>query len=117
MAMEQIAHNADLLRPGLSFRDYAARTWPIPERCFANRYFVAAHGCGMTGEYPYIPHGPDFAASGYDGEIRPGMTLCVESFIGEETGGEGVKLEQQYLITATGAELLSQFPFEPALMP
>ena len=40
------------------------------------------------------------------------MTLCVESYIGEE----GVKLEQQVLVTETGIELLSDFPFEESLL-
>ena len=44
------------------------------------------------------------------------MTLCVESYIGEEGGVEGVKLEQQILVTETGIELLSRFPFEMALL-
>ncbi len=48
------------------------------------------------------------------------MTLCVESFIGEDGGPasptEGVKLEQQVLITETGNELLSLFPFEEELL-
>lgn len=44
------------------------------------------------------------------------MTLCVESYIGEENGREGVKLEQQVLITGTGTELLSDFPFEGSLL-
>ena len=44
------------------------------------------------------------------------MTVCVESFIGEESGSEGVKLEQQVLITETGTELLSEFPFEDTLL-
>jgi Xaa-Pro aminopeptidase len=58
----------------------------------------------------------DFDESGYDGVVEPGMTLCVESYIGEEGGREGVKLEQQLLITDDGQELLSTFPFEPALL-
>lgn len=115
-AMEQIAHNSEILRPGLSFRDYAEQAWEIPEKYVANRYYLSAHGCGMTGEYPYLYHRMDFPEAGYDGVIEPGMTLCVESFIGEEGGGEGVKLEEQLLITETGTELLSRFPFEPALM-
>jgi len=114
-AMEQIAHNMEVLKPGLSFRDYADRAWDIPERYHAHRYYLSAHGCGMTGEYPYLYHRGDFPDAGYDGEILPGMTICVESFIGEEGGGEGVKLEQQVLITETGFELLSTFPFEEAL--
>ena len=40
------------------------------------------------------------------------MTLCVESFIGEEGGREGVKLEEQVIITEHGVELLSSYPFE-----
>ena len=40
------------------------------------------------------------------------MTLCLESYVGEAGGAEGVKLEQQLLVTATGAEVLSTYPFE-----
>lgn len=116
LAHDQVQHNIDILRPGMSFRDYADAAWDIPERYHANRYYLSAHGCGMTGEYPYLYHRGDFPDAGYDGEILPGMTLCVESFIGEEHRGEGVKLEQQVLITETGVELLSRFPFEHALL-
>lgn len=44
------------------------------------------------------------------------MTICVESYIGREGGAEGVKLEEQVLITQTGVEVLSRFPFEDALL-
>lgn len=114
-ALEQVHHNMDILRPGMSFRDYADAAWNIPDQYYANRYYLSAHGCGMTGEYPYLYHHGDFPSAGYDGEIVPGMTLCVESYIGEEGGMEGVKLEQQLLITQTGTELLSRFPFEDGL--
>ena len=115
-AHEQVTHNLGILRPGMSFRDYAEAAWDIPEKYVANRYYLSAHGCGMSGEYPYLYHGADFPDAGYDGEIVPGMVLCVESFIGEAGRGEGVKLEQQCLITPTGVELLSDFPFEDALL-
>jgi Xaa-Pro aminopeptidase len=116
VAHEQVHHNLQLLRAGTSFREYSERAWKIPERFVANRYYLSAHGCGMTGEYPYLYHAMDFEDSGYDGVIEPGMTLCVESYIGEENGDEGVKLEQQVLITEDGQELLSTFPFERALL-
>ncbi len=115
-AYDQVHHNMSILCPGMSFRDYANEAWEIPERFFANRYYLSAHGCGMTGEYPYLYHRADFPDAGYDGEVVPGMTLCVESYIGKERGREGVKLEQQVLITETGVEFLSLFPFEEALM-
>lgn len=116
VAHEQVHYNMELLRPGVSFREYSERAWRIPDRYVANRYYLSAHGCGMTGEYPYLYHSMDFAASGYDGVIRAGMTLCVESYIGEEAGREGVKLEQQLVITDDGPELLSSFPFESSLL-
>jgi len=44
------------------------------------------------------------------------MTVCVESYIGEDGGHEGVKLEQQVLTTEDRQELISTVPFEPALL-
>ncbi len=116
VAHEQVHHNMQLLRPGVSFREYAELAWEIPDRFVANRYYLSAHGCGMTGEYPYLYHAMDFERSGYDGVVEPGMTLCVESYIGEEGGKQGVKLEQQLLITEDGNELITSFPFETALL-
>ena len=51
-----------------------------------------------------------------DGEVVPGMVLCCESYIGRAGGLEGVKLEQQVLVTDKGYELLSTFPFEDGLL-
>lgn len=116
LAHEQVHHNMAIIEPGLSFREYAERAWDIPARFHANRYYLSAHGVGMTGEYPYLYHRADFPDAGYDGVIQPGMTLCVESYIGAEGGHEGVKLEEQLLVTDTGTRLLSHFPFEQALL-
>lgn len=116
LAYEQVTHNIAILRPGMSFRDYADRAWPIPAAYVANRYYLSAHGVGMTGEYPYLYHRMDYPEAGYNGLIEPAMTLCVEAYIGEEGGAEGVKLEQQVLITESGARILSNFPFEERLL-
>lgn len=115
LACEQIEHNVAILKAGMTARVIAEAAWPIPEPYIKHRYFVLMHGVGMTGEYPYVPHLMDFAA-GYDSVIEPGMTLCVESFLGHEDGGEGVKLEEQVLVTETGVERLSRFPYEEALL-
>jgi Xaa-Pro aminopeptidase len=55
-------------------------------------------------------------AGGNDGVLEAGMTICVESYIGEVGGDEGVKLEQQVLVTDDGVELLSTFPFDEELL-
>lgn len=115
-ALEQVRHNMGIMHAGMTFKEYSEKAWDIPERFLANRYYLSAHGCGMTGEYPYLYHRMDYGHAGYDGVLEPNMTICIESYIGEEKGSEGVKLEQQCLITESGIELLSTYPFEQALM-
>jgi len=44
------------------------------------------------------------------------MVLSVESYIGSPRGKEGVKLEEQLLVTEDGVENFSDFPFENKLM-
>ena len=105
-----------VIEPGMTFEEYSQRAWTLPEKYAAHRYYLSAHGVGMTGEYPYLYHAQDYPLAGYNGVIEPGMTLCVESFLGAQDGGDGVKLEEQILVTDTGIELLSQFPFEAALL-
>lgn len=115
-ALDQVYHNISILKPGLTFQEYSERAWAIPEKYLDNRYYLSAHGVGMTGEYPYLYHRRDYPDAGYDGVVLPGMTICVEAYIGEKGGPDGVKLEQQCLITETDVEILSQFPFEEKML-
>lgn len=110
--MEQINFNTALLRPGVSFSEVSEKAWRIPDEFLVNRYGSLIHGVGMADEYPSFKHWVDFKEKGYDGIVEEGMTLCVESYIGAEGGGEGVKLEEQVLITAEGAKILSSYPLE-----
>jgi Xaa-Pro dipeptidase len=115
-SFEQIHHNIELLKPGVSFREFVEKSWAMPEEFVANRYMSLVHGAGLCGEYPYIPYPQDYATKGYDGIIEEDMLLCVESFIGSDQGGEGVKLEQLVRVTAEGAVPLTTFPFEDRLL-
>jgi len=109
-AEDQIMHNVGLLRPGLSFREFAEQCWPVPERYVHNRYMMMLHGVGLVDEYPSVAYAVDFDAWGYDGTFQENMVVSVESYIGEQGGKEGVKLEEQVLITANGSIVLSQSP-------
>jgi Xaa-Pro aminopeptidase len=40
------------------------------------------------------------------------MVICVESYMGAVGERDGVKLEQQILVTDSGYELLTTYPFE-----
>jgi Xaa-Pro aminopeptidase len=113
-AREQIAYNLELVRPGLGLREFSEKAFRLPERYRANRYSAIAHGVGVCDEYPAVYYPEDVAASGYDGVLEAGMTICLESYIGEQGGVEGVKLEEQVLLTETGCEVLSRYPFEEA---
>ncbi len=42
------------------------------------------------------------------------MVICVKSYVGEAGGNEGIKPEDQVLITDTGPIVLSRYPFEEA---
>jgi Xaa-Pro dipeptidase len=112
LARAQIAYNLELVRPGLGFREFSEKAFRLPERYRANRYSVIAHGVGLCDEYPAIYYPEEAEAASYDGLFEVGMTICLESYIGEAGGPDGVKLEQQILITPSGAELLSTFPLE-----
>jgi Xaa-Pro aminopeptidase len=111
-AYEQIETNIAVLGPGLSFREVSQRCWKIPKAYVSQRYPSLMHGVGLADEYPSIKHWVDFEAKAYEGVLQPGMVLCVESFIGAEGGREGVKLEEQVIITETGTERMSSYPFE-----
>lgn len=110
-ALDQIHHNLALLKPGLSFKEFNAKSWRIPDRYKARRYSVALHGVGHADEWPSIATHVTFD-DGFKGEFAENMTVCVESLIGEEGGRECIKLETQVLITASGAVRLDSFPWE-----
>lgn len=112
MSFDQVHHNMDLIQPGASFREIAENAWKIPEKFVDQRYTSVMHGVGMHGETPFIAHAMDFETYGREGHLEPGMVVSVESYIGEKGGREGVKLEDEVLVTDTGCELLSRFPYE-----
>ena len=82
--------NTELLKPGTSYADL-----------IANRY-IQEPGFGDQ-PYPCTAHGL-------------GMVICIESYVGEVSGVEGVKLGDQVLITESGPIALSRYPFEDELL-
>ena len=111
LAAEQIQRNTELHHPGASVREIVERSW-YPSLDNYNCYTVLSHGVGLCDEYPSVFTRERWGRRGYDAVLEPGTVMCVEAFVGPKFGGEGVKLEQQVLITETGNELLSQYPLE-----
>ena len=106
----QLEHNAALLKPGLSFIEYASNAYQLPKAYLDNRYADMAHGCGLGVEYPFVLYPEDADDGMYDGHFETNMIVCLESYVGELHGAEGVKLEQPVLVTETGSKFLSELP-------
>ena len=116
MSYQHIMTNMELLKPGVKFSEITERAHRLPDSCVPNRYGVVMHGVGLCDEYPAIRYREDYASYGYDGVFEPGMVICVEVYAGEVGGKEGVKLEDQVLITEDGYENLTSYPFEEKLL-
>ena len=108
-AEETIHRNIEMVRPGVTFRELTFDSW-APDIDEFHQYSNQYHGVGMADEWPMIVFPHTWDQAGYDGVIEPGMVLCVESFVARRGWGEGVKLEQQVLVTEHGHELLSSYP-------
>ena len=116
VAHEHIMEDMALLKPGLTFKELTFGGNQLDQKYRRQQYGVKYHGVGLCDEYPAIMYPENWESSGYDGVLQPGMCLCVEAYIGEVGGKEGVKLEEQVLITETGYELLTLFPHDQRLV-
>ena len=115
LAWEEISHNLALIRPGLSLSEFQKCAYVPAEEFHQNAYPCVIHGVGMSDEYPQVK--PAFRGENpYDGVIEKDMVICVESYMGAVDEPDGVKLEQQILVTKSGYELLSLSPLEAELM-
>ena len=110
----EISANGALLGPGLSFRELSEKAYQQDDEFVPHRYACVAHGVGMSDEYPKIYYRQDWAAHGYDGVIEADTVMFIESFVGSDRGGPGVKLEQMVHIGANANTVLSTYPFEDA---
>ena len=115
-AHAQILDNIAILAPGKSFKEISFSGRPLPEAFLPQRYGCKLHGVGLCDEWPSINHPMDHLEGQYDYALEPGMVLSMEAYIGEVGGLEGVKLEDQVLITEDGVENLTSYPFEKRLL-
>jgi Xaa-Pro aminopeptidase len=116
LALEQLRHNAQLVAPGVTYEEFARRAWPVPERYRAYGYYCLAHGLGVAGEHPNVPLATVDEPYSFAGAFEQDMVVCIESYIGDATTQQGVKLEDQYVVSATGVQAMSTYPFSDALM-
>lgn len=114
LAVEQLSHNAANLKPGRSYEAFADLAFEVPEPHREHGYYQLAHGLGLAGGHPNIPRSTN-GPYPLPGEFEPGMVICIESYVGDPDTRQGVKVEDQYLITDTGAEAMTTYPFDARL--
>ncbi|MCE3552741.1 Xaa-Pro peptidase family protein [Pseudonocardia sp. RS11V-5] len=99
------------LKPGAAFDEVGERlSRRLPAAYHAERYPFIAHGSGLSDEYPILAFQDHHA-----GEIEDGMVFGVEAYLGVEGEDEGLKLEEQVLVTSEGVEVLSRAPHDERL--
>ena len=95
--------------------DFAGPGASLPELDRRIRAGIAAMGYPGQPSHPIChgvgarAHEPPYAHQAGEGEIREGMVLAIEPGCYIEGGG-GLRVEDNFLITASGAEKLSPFP-------
>ena len=115
-AHDHIMQNMDMLKPGIMIPELTANTHVLDDKYQKQKYGCLMHGVGLCDEWPLVAY-PDQAVEGaYDYPLEPGMVLCVEALVSPEGGDFSIKLEDQVLITETGYENLTTYPFDDALM-
>jgi Xaa-Pro aminopeptidase len=103
------------IRPGVRIADLADEAPAMPERYLPQRYEVMFHGIGLEEESPSLSFAIDEQSNG-DRVLQEGMTLVVELYAGNVGATDGVKLGDQVLVTGSGTEVLSPYPFSEALL-
>ena len=112
VAYQQIQDNLEIIRTGMGFIEFTEKANSLDKEFRPQCYSALAHGVGLCDEYPAIKYPQYIEDLGYDGIFEAGMMICIESYVGAVGGREGVKLEQQILMTENGYEDLTFFPFE-----
>ena len=115
LALAEIEHNLKLVRPGITLSELQHKAFVQSQEFHRNAYPCVIHGVGMCDEYPRV--NPVFRGPNpYEGALEAGMVICVESYVGAVGERDGVKLEQQVLVTENGYQMLSTCLLDEKLM-
>jgi len=116
IAYDHIIENTEMLKPGVTFTELTYGGHTQPKDYQDQKYCVKMHGVGLCDEFPSIYYPDHYIEGAFDYALEPGMTLCVEAYTGKVGGVDGVKLENQILITEDGYENLTPYPYEERLL-
>ncbi len=115
-AHAQIIENTEILEPGKTFTDLVFGGRHYPEEFIPQAYSVKMHGVGLCDEWPCVLYPHSYREGAFEYTIEPGMVFCVETYLGAVGGKEGIKLEDQVVITEDGHECITHYPFDERLL-
>lgn len=115
-AHDHIMTNMELLKPGVALRDLVHNGHQLEDQFRKQKYSCKFHGVGLCDEWPHVDYPDHYREGAFDAVLEPGMVLCAEALVSPENGDFSIKLEDQVLITETGYENLTHYPFDARLM-
>jgi Xaa-Pro aminopeptidase len=115
-AMDHIRENMEMLRPGVSIRELVHGGHQLAPEYWKQKYSCKMHGVGLCDEWPYVTYPDGWTEGAFEAVLEPGNVLCVEALVSPEGGDFSIKLEEQVLITETGHENLTRYPFDERLL-
>ena len=115
-ALDHIRDHQSRLRPGVTIRELTHGGHKLEDQYQKQKYSCKMHGVGLCDEWPFVPYADGWVDGAMEHALEPGMTLCVEALVSPEGGDFSIKLEDQVLITETGCENLTKYPFDPRLL-
>ena len=113
---DHIQENMAMLKPGVRFDELVFGGHQLPDYLVEGQYGCRMHGVGLCDEWPLIAYPQNHSPGAFDYEVEAGMMLCVEALIGSADAGFSIKLEDQVLITETGFECLTTYPYDPKFL-
>jgi Xaa-Pro aminopeptidase len=99
------------IKPGV-MTDKVAENFP--ETNWENYSLNIAHGLGVhEHETPFIA---DVYSKNCPTEIKANMYLAVETYVGEPGSDQGVRLEENFLVTEKGNQMFSRYQFDERML-
>jgi hypothetical protein len=114
-ARDHLDSHVERLRPGVTIRELTHGGHVLAPEFHKQKCSCKMHGVGLCDEWPSVPYPADWVDGAFEAALQPGMVLCIEALASPAGGDFSIKLEDQVLITATGAENLTLYPLDPAL--
>ncbi len=114
--LDHIRDHQARLKPGVTIRELCFGGHRLEDQYWKQKYSCKMHGVGLCDEWPFVPYPDAWVDGAFEVALEPGMVLCTEALVSPEGGTFSIKLEDQVLITETGCENLTRYPFDPRLV-